>query len=173
MAYKNHENELAFRRRNYLKNRERELQRFRAYRMKHHEALLQRGEKYRQVQSEQINERQRKYYHSHPEFRKTQIVKAQRAVEVRRKWFSELKRNLRCSICGQSFPDCPTIIDFHHGGMESKERGVSRMANLGREKKVILAEIAKCIPVCANCHRRLHYLEMQKKKKDVGKIHKP
>ena len=53
-----------------------------------------------------------------------------------------------CHDCGQSFP--PHVMDFDH--VRGKKRfGVAKMQNHGLE--AILAEIAKCDLVCANCHR--------------------
>ena len=79
-------------------------------------------------------------------------------------WLNDLKRTMKCSMCGQSFPDCPPIIDFHHSGRELKNGGVGLLTSTGYNQKRVLAEIAKCTPLCANCHRRVHLLERQKKK---------
>ena len=53
-----------------------------------------------------------------------------------------------CTDCGHCFP--PECMDFDHTG-DDKARNVSAMACYTLEK--VLAEIAKCEIVCANCHR--------------------
>jgi hypothetical protein len=49
----------------------------------------------------------------------------------------EYKKTLRCADCGQSHP---ATLDFHH---------------LDPAKE----EIAKCVVLCANCHRIRHWNE--------------
>lgn len=59
-----------------------------------------------------------------------------------------------CSSCGGRYHPC--IMDFHHTG-DDKSYAVSKMKTYSMEK--IKAEIAKCILLCANCHRMKHNLE--------------
>jgi len=66
-------------------------------------------------------------------------------------WFFAYKNTLSCSKCDESDPDC---LDFHHVG-EKKDSISQLMAQL-KPKEQILAEIEKCIVLCANCHRKLH-----------------
>ena len=54
-----------------------------------------------------------------------------------------------CSDCGECFP--PECMDFDHRDPKSKHMGISSMG--GRRWEAVLAEIAKCDLVCANCHR--------------------
>lgn len=70
-----------------------------------------------------------------------------------RKWYIDLKSTLKCSKCGYSHP---AALDFHH--IEDKEKGNEIAAIISRRsKKFILKEIEKCIILCSNCHRVLHY----------------
>lgn len=60
----------------------------------------------------------------------------------------ELKK-APCGDCHESFPaEC---MDFDHRDPKTKLRDISRMVD--RPSEEILAEIAKCDLVCANCHR--------------------
>lgn len=59
----------------------------------------------------------------------------------------------KCSICGQSFPDC--CYDFHHLDMTQKEYNPSYMIKMNPERAK--TELSKCILVCSNCHRILHH----------------
>lgn len=72
----------------------------------------------------------------------------QRARE-RREWLNSLKEGKPCADCGQVYP--PYVMDFDHRDPPLKTRGVTNMLMYSKER--ILAEIAKCDLVCANCHR--------------------
>lgn len=71
----------------------------------------------------------------------------------------------KCEICG--YDKCIAALDFHHLNPEEKEFGITN-------GKVIPFELAKkeadkCILVCSNCHREIHYnlcLEKQKQEKE-------
>lgn len=55
-----------------------------------------------------------------------------------------------CVDCGRRFP--PSAMDFDHRDAGTKRVAVSRM--IGRAgTAAIMAEVAKCDIVCANCHR--------------------
>jgi len=74
----------------------------------------------------------------------------------RRRWLLKYKSNLKCSQCPESHPSC---IDFHHIDPKHKLGTISELVSSGRSVKVILKEISKCIILCANCHRKLHWNE--------------
>ena len=54
-----------------------------------------------------------------------------------------------CMDCGGTFP--PYVYDFDHRIPAEKSFSISKGKRVGRE--ALLAEIAKCDLVCANCHR--------------------
>lgn len=54
-----------------------------------------------------------------------------------------------CRRCGEMDPAC---LDFHHVGTKTFE--VSKRA--WRNLDLLRAEIAECVVLCANCHRKLH-----------------
>jgi hypothetical protein len=59
-------------------------------------------------------------------------------------------RDVPCADCGRCYRPC--AMDFDHRDPTSKEYTVTRM--IGRAGTArILAEVAKCDIVCANCHR--------------------
>jgi len=58
----------------------------------------------------------------------------------------------KCSNCG--YKKCPAALDFHHKGNKESEVMVL-LKNYSKEKA--LKEAKKCILLCANCHRELHY----------------
>ncbi len=65
--------------------------------------------------------------------------------------FEEYKSGFKCSVCGEGHPAC---LDFHHEG--DKENAVSYWAGRGN-MDMVEEEASKCVPLCSNCHRKLHY----------------
>ena len=72
----------------------------------------------------------------------------------------EFKASLSCTICGEKHP---ATFDFHHPNRDEKDGCVNEFINQGRYGKA-REEAAKCIVLCANCHRKLHWDERQKEK---------
>lgn len=57
-----------------------------------------------------------------------------------------------CVICGEMDRE---VLDFHHVNPEEKRFTLSgSFANHGMEK--VIAEVQKCVVLCANDHRRVH-----------------
>lgn len=69
-------------------------------------------------------------------------------------WYFKQKTKHKCQKCGESHPAC---IDFHHKDKKNKLMSLARMPRHGFSKEKILEEIDKCIPLCANCHRKEHF----------------
>ena len=86
------------------------------------------------------------------------IKKASEKKKQVREWWQEYKKQFKCA-CGESHPAC---IEFHHHE-NNKEDNVSYIINSGSKVKA-LEEIAKCTPMCSNCHRKLHYDLKQEKR---------
>lgn len=113
--------------------------------------------------SEKHKERNRLYYLKNREkviartsqWGKTHRAERRKALtefrERRYKEFMEYKKTLSCIICGENDPIC---IDFHHLNESEKEYQISDLV-MSREK--MEEELKKCVPVCANCHRKIHY----------------
>jgi hypothetical protein len=58
-----------------------------------------------------------------------------------------------CFTCGRGGP--PPLFEFHHRDPREKEFGVSEDGIVRRWEKIV-AELAKCVMLCANCHREVH-----------------
>lgn len=69
-----------------------------------------------------------------------------------------------CVDCGIRDPDHPEIYDFDHLPGVEKTGNVSQLVTRGTVDDV-LAEVAKCEVVCANCHR---IRTKQREKKTFG-----
>ena len=122
------------------------------YKKNRKEYFQKKGKKYYQEHKEKIKERVKegfyKFRKNNPE-RYRLIVKKSR--DKKRKWFNELKKTMKCEICGESDYIC---LDFHHKNPKDKDITVARIFNNRKDK--ILKEISKCQVLCANCHRKVH-----------------
>jgi hypothetical protein len=59
----------------------------------------------------------------------------------------------RCFGCDRTGP--APIYEFHHLDPAEKDFGVAS-DGVPRRWEVILAELRKCVMLCANCHREVH-----------------
>lgn len=85
------------------------------------------------------------YRATHPEWRANQAVKNRRRKRDR---LDGLKVGKACMDCGVEYP--PPVLQFDHRPGEVKEFDVSQGYGYSLER--VLAEVAKCDLVCANCH---------------------
>lgn len=79
-------------------------------------------------------------------------------TQKRQAMLNFIKRELACIDCGFSFRDRPECCDFHHRDPSQKSGAISEMMR-GRDYEAmerVMEEIAKCDPLCANCHRTRH-----------------
>ncbi|MFD1646909.1 homing endonuclease associated repeat-containing protein [Haloarchaeobius litoreus] len=100
---------------------------------------------------EELSDNQRWYYKN----RQQEIEKKDRRRAELRSWLHEYKlQQCACVRCGEGDPAC---LDFHHTG--EKEMGIAEMVMYGYSRESILEEIERCEVLCANCHRKEHYVE--------------
>lgn len=104
-------------------------------------------------------EKQKLYQRAHYK-RKTEYYK-EKAHERKLKlleWYREYKSTLKCTKCPEDHPAC---LDFHHLDPKEKDRNIIQMVRAGVSLEKILKEIAKCIVICSNCHRKIHAAERE------------
>ena len=77
-----------------------------------------------------------------------------------RVWLDEYKLKLSCEKCGETHPAC---LDFHHKDGKTKDFSMGNVGGWGYGKERILHEISKCVVICANCHRKVHFDARKKK----------
>lgn len=80
-----------------------------------------------------------------------------------RKW-REYKSSVKCAHCGFSHP---AAIDFHHPP-GTKKYHINELVKR-RAEKLLFEEIAKCVPLCANCHRIHHFNLIQERRRKKAK----
>jgi hypothetical protein len=59
-----------------------------------------------------------------------------------------------CVACGEKDTSC---IDFHHVKPNEKEETLANVITNKWGKERIDKEIKKCVCLCSNCHRKLHF----------------
>jgi predicted HNH restriction endonuclease len=86
---------------------------------------------------------------------KFKIVRGSERDRVRRKLWAIRYKGGCCQKCG--YDKCIGALDFHHIDPSTKEAGWTLMRKMSRENMV--KELDKCILVCSNCHREIHYTQ--------------
>ena len=81
--------------------------------------------------------------------------------DERKKFLSDYKLKHGCSVCG--YNKCADALEFDHIDRSQKSFGLNAAPSYSWEK--VLAEIEKCVLLCANCHR-----EKTAKEKDYMSI---
>ena len=84
------------------------------------------------------------------------------------RWFRDYKRTCFCTICGESRPACLT---FHYRDPSEKLIEVSILVTRHNKRERILAEIAKCDVMCANCHADLHFSHLFEEESEEDPAH--
>jgi predicted transcriptional regulator len=60
----------------------------------------------------------------------------------------------KCEICG--YNKCVGALDFHHQDRSEKDFGIAQKKTYKYDSS-IERELDKCMLLCSNCHRELHY----------------
>lgn len=93
----------------------------------------------------------RKHYANNKDAYIARAVKRKKEI---RDWLRKLKDTLKCSRCPESFWAC---LEFHHLDPAEKDVSLAKIYQKGWCLERIKQEIAKCIILCSNCHRKEHY----------------
>jgi hypothetical protein len=114
----------------------------------------------------QQKEYSKNWYEKNKASHKRGVAKNKR--QRRQDWMN-YKAEQKCSHCGTQHP---AIIDFHHVIRDETKQSVNKLASDGRWAEAKREAEIKCIPLCANCHRILHWDEEQKAMKKRNKKRK-
>lgn len=88
--------------------------------------------------------------------RASQIQKTTARKDRVRVLWNDYKAKQKCSHCGLQHP---AVIDFHHVIKEGK-KAVNKLIGERNSLRAAIREAEeKCIPLCSNCHRILHWEE--------------
>ena len=71
--------------------------------------------------------------------------------QVQRSQRLNLLSQFGCTFCDEIDPD---IIDWHHVDPNTKQLNIKGCGGVSEERW--WSEVLKCIPLCCNCHRKIH-----------------
>jgi len=100
---------------------------------------------------QQMKKNSRSWYLKHKEITKKRTLHRRKEIK---KWLNEYKSKLTCISCSENHVSC---TDFHHKDPSKKDIGISQIADMGWSYERILTELKKCVLICSNCHRKLHW----------------
>ena len=96
----------------------------------------------------------RKCYYKHFEKNKDKFHERNKIIRKNRNNYIKNAKSDGCIICGEKDVSC---LDFHH--IKDKIYNISTIkAALSIDK--VENEIKKCVVLCANCHRKLHFYNL-------------
>ena len=102
--------------------------------------------------------------------RKAHRIHVREAAALKREKFKAWKLTQKCARCPENHPAC---LEFHHRDPKQKDMNISQMWRLGYSWERLTEEIAKCDVLCANCHRKLHFVEKGQSKRVRRKFDNP
>lgn len=110
-----------------------------------------------------VNKKTEKYCKKHDIFYTTKKCKKCASLAVI-KFRRRLKKKCldykggKCERCG--YYKCNDALEFHHLDENEKDFGISANG-IARNWNLIKNELDKCILLCSNCHREVHYEQRQ------------
>lgn len=131
-------------------------QRNRTKRAENADKYREKNRLYYQANKAQVIERTKEWGRTHRTERRKAV---QDMRERRRAEIQEYKKSKGCCLCGESDPAC---LDFHHLDSEEKE---FEIAQLTLSKSKMEEEIKKCVVICSNCHRKVHFYHKEEELK--------
>lgn len=108
-------------------------------------------EEWKRQNREKLRGYRRKWYAINKESAIIAVKQRKREIKA---WLNDYKSTLQCSRCPESHPAC---LEFHHRNPAEKEINLAWTVSWGWSTERIEREIAKCIVLCANCHRKQHW----------------
>jgi hypothetical protein len=127
---------------------------------KERERRRQRRRNKRATEEGKAKRRERmRWRRNHPNLEKREKfkIKRYRKQYLLRYWLYSIKKKSKCEICG--FDKHPAALEFHHKNPLEKDIAICHLVKYKRNKEAILEELKKCILICANCHKILHFEE--------------
>lgn len=100
----------------------------------------------------------RKYQKQHYENNKRDYILKSKNRKINIKEFiNNIKINSKCLKCNENDIAC---LDFHHINDNTKDFNIAKAMLHSYSLEKIQSEINKCIILCSNCHRKLHYYQL-------------
>jgi len=113
-----------------------------------YEEKLRKQREYRKANIEKVRQQSRDFYKRNS---KKIIAQTNARSAAEREFRDGLLAQFPCTTCGD--PD-PVVIEWHHVDPSNKSFGIRKF--MAKPHDEWWDEVLKCIPVCANCHKKLH-----------------
>ena len=117
------------------------------------EARRQYNQQWYQANKPRVSKEQARYYQENRAAHNARTNKRRNSLHD---FIDDQKKGKACVRCG--IADY-RVLDFHHIDPSQKKINLNMAWKQNVGKQAILAEIAKCELICANCHRILHWEE--------------
>ncbi len=104
---------------------------------------------------EYVSKKQKRYYKDKNKRDDSNIRYRRKKQDIVREIIQDLKSE-GCVTCGEMDSRC---LDMHHTN-PSEKRFLVGLGAWSRNIDELIEESKKCIVLCANCHRKLHYPEV-------------
>jgi len=140
----------------YQKNKKHLLKERKVYFNNNKEKILKHKKEYFNKNKTKIMGYQKEYYSS-PNVR----ARYNSRRDVKKKALIDYKGG-KCEICG--YNKCMAVLVFHHRDEKKKSFNISQ--KVGQKLSNLKKEADKCMLLCANCHRELHWKKSQKLRED-------
>lgn len=111
-----------------------------------------------------LQEKNEKFFYQQQQKERGKVYKYRDSycIECRGEYSQQKRRELKaqcvaykggqCTVC--KLVDDPAVYDFHH--IDPKKKDFS-FGSTHRSFESLRAELDKCLLVCSNCHRKIHY----------------
>lgn len=123
-------------------------------RRKEREARKKHYEQNKETEQKKAREYMREYYKQN---KKEMNQKNKVKYQKRKEWFVSYLSTKKCAHCGLADIEC---FELHHktpkGRVNGRRVDPAITTMLCHSEKRLMAEIEKCIVLCANCHRKEH-----------------
>jgi transcription elongation factor Elf1 len=103
---------------------------------------------------ERQKEVQKAWYRSNKEYCAEKQRKRNKKITD---WLRAYKKTLKCNRCPESHPAC---LQFHHKDPTKKDLSIREAMKYHWSIDRLKIEIDKCEVVCANCHFKLHWIDI-------------
>ena len=94
-------------------------------------------------------EAQKRWYRKNPALTKKRALASKKRQRER---FHEFMEDKSCVMCGESDS---VVLEWHHTEKNKTDNVGDLLGRKGWDK--IMEEVNKCICVCSNCHKKIHY----------------
>ena len=141
----------------YQEHKEKNLQYAKQYRdtNKYKKEIKQYTKQYRSTHKKEIKQYRNTHKKENKQYREKHKEERKEYNKKYRRYNKNLMHTLKvngCAICG--YDKCDGALDFHHVNPKDKKFLINYTA---LSKKDNTEELNKCILLCANCHREIHY----------------